>query len=343
MSSVEIRGACFGYGSSEVLTDLDLDVASGELVSLIGPSGCGKTTLLRLLAGFERPRAGTIALGGRIVADRATFTAPHRRRVAIVPQEGALFPHLDVAANIGYGLPRRSPDRAARVEELLDLVDLDGLGNRYPRQLSGGQQQRVALARALAPRPDVVLLDEPFAALDADTRRVVRRAVVEVLLAERATGVLVTHDRDEALSLATRTAVMIDGRVVQAGAPDEVYACPVDARVARLLGEATLVPVARAGDGIVECALGRLEVADDAPLGGGSGLQVLVRPEQLRLADDGVPARVVTSDFHGATSRVGVELADGTRLVMETPGAVQPRVGEAVTVSTTGAVHVLAG
>ncbi len=275
MTSVEVRGLSFGYDVEPVLRDVDVCTPDGTLLAVVGSSGCGKTTLLRVLAGFERPWAGEVRLGGEVVVGPGVDVALHRRRVGIVPQEGALFPHLSVADNVGFALARRDPGRAARVAELLVLAGLQGLGDRYPRELFGGQQQRVALARALAPRPRVVLLDEPFAALDPATRRGVRVAVREVLAEEGATAVLVTHDREEALSMADRVAVLDAGRVLQVGGPTEVYDAPVDAVVAALLGEVNLLPVDAP-----------LVLSGGAGHGSGGG-RAVVRPEQVAVAPDG--------------------------------------------------------
>jgi iron(III) transport system ATP-binding protein len=245
-ADVAVRGASLAanaltksFAATEVLRGLDLEVPAGTLTAVLGPSGCGKTTLLRLLAGFERPDGGTVRLGGRELAGPGVHVAAERRRIGLVPQEGALFPHLSVAANVGFGLPRRR--RAARVAELLELLDLGGLGKRRPDQLSGGQQQRVALARALAPTPEVILLDEPFDALDAGLRAQVRAEVRDALRRTGTTGLLVTHDQEEALSLADLVAAMRDGAIAQLAPPRVLYREPVDAEVARFVGEAVLL------------------------------------------------------------------------------------------------------
>ena len=304
------------YGSVVAVDGVDLDVRRSELLAVLGPSGCGKTTLLRLVAGFEQPDAGSISVDGRVVAEATTafghaarrFVPPERRRVGIVVQDHALFPHLTVAANVAYGLTgrRRDPERAKRVAEVLDLVGLSHLGERYPGELSGGQQQRVAIARALAPRPGVVLLDEPFANLDAALRARIRSEVAEILRTAGATVVLVTHDQEEALSLADRVAVMDAGRVVQVGHPAEVYRRPATAFVARFVGDAALV--AGTCDGTaVETPLGRLPVvADTAPTG---PAVAVVRPEAVRLtpAPEG-PARVVAATYFGHDQLVEVSI-----------------------------------
>jgi len=240
MADLTVRGVRKSYGPVRALDGLDLDVPAGALTAVLGPSGCGKTTLLRCVAGFERVDAGEILVGTRLVAGPRLHAAPERRRVAVVPQEGALFPHLSVAGNVAYGLSR-AQRRAGRVEEVLALVGLAGYGDRMPHELSGGQQQRVAVARALAPRPPLVLLDEPFSALDASLRAEVRHDVREALRADGATAVLVTHDQGEAMSEADQVAVMRAGRIVQAGSPGEIYGDPADAWVADFVGAAVLL------------------------------------------------------------------------------------------------------
>ena len=227
MRHVTVTGLGKAFGAHPVLAGLDLEVPAGSLTAILGPSGSGKTTLLRLLAGFERADAGTIGIGGVLVDGPGVHLPPERRRIGYVPQEGSLFPHLTVAANVGFGLPARRHGarqrRAGQVEALLETVGLAGFGRRYPHQLSGGQQQRVALARALAIEPAVVLLDEPFASLDAHLRASVRADVQEIFRRAGTTAVLVTHDQDEALSVADRVAALRDGRIAQCAPPDDLY------------------------------------------------------------------------------------------------------------------------
>jgi iron(III) transport system ATP-binding protein len=323
MASLTVRGVSKRYGSVAALDRLDLAVPAGSLTAVLGPSGCGKTTLLRCVAGFERVDAGEIAVGSRTVAGRGVHAAPERRRVAVVPQEGALFPHLSVTGNIAYGLSR-AQRRGGRVAEVLALVGLAGLGDRMPHELSGGQQQRVAVARALAPRPPLVLLDEPFSALDAGLRADVRRDVREALRADGATAVLVTHDQAEALSMADQVAVMREGRILQSGTPAQVYGQPVDAWVGDFVGEAVLLPAA-VRDGVAATALGDLTVAPPAlgdltvAAAGSDAGTVLVRPEQVEvLAAPGagaVTATVDRQDFFGHDALLALRLDDGTRVV----------------------------
>jgi iron(III) transport system ATP-binding protein len=314
-----VTGLAHAYEETAVLRAATLTVPAGTFAAVLGPSGCGKTTLLRLVAGFERPTAGSIAVGGRAVAGPGLHVAPEHRRVGIVPQEGALFPHLSVAGNVGFGLgrPGRRNGHGDRVAEVLDLVGLRDLADRMPHELSGGQQQRVAVARALAPRPALVLLDEPFSALDAALRAELRADVRAAVRADGATAVLVTHDQQEALSIADLVAVLRDGRVVQAAEPAELYRAPVDLGVGRFVGESIVLPgtVVDAG---VRTALGVLTVEGPVlPVDG--RVSVLLRPEQLHLerTDDdvdpstraGAAGRVLASEFQGADSIVSVELA----------------------------------
>ncbi|WP_326596421.1 ABC transporter ATP-binding protein [Streptomyces sp. NBC_01803] len=285
MTDLRITGLTKSYGGpgadEPVLRGLDLDVTSGDLTAVLGPSGCGKTTLLRVVAGFLRPDHGTVTLGGRAVTGTGVHIPPEKRAIGIVAQEGALFPHLSVARNVAFGLtalPRRQ--RQARAEEFLELVGLAGLGSRMPHELSGGQQQRVSLARALAPRPTLVLLDEPFNALDSALRAGLRDEVRAVLRTTGATAVLVTHDQQEALSVADRVAVLRDGKVAQHGTPQEIYRRPADPWVASFIGDAVLLPGQAAGR-TARTPLGDIPLTT-ATDGTGS---VLLRPEQLLLSD----------------------------------------------------------
>ncbi|HEY0636701.1 MAG TPA: ABC transporter ATP-binding protein [Pseudonocardiaceae bacterium] len=312
MSDLVVSGVTKSFGDHPVLLGVDLVVPSGTLAAVLGPSGCGKTTLLRIVAGFEQADAGTVSVGGRVVVAPGRSLPPERRRVGIVPQEGALFPHLSVAANVGFGLPR-GRRRDARVAELLELVGLAGHGERQPHQLSGGQQQRVALARALAPEPELVLLDEPFSALDTGLRASVREDVRTALRVAGATAVLVTHDQQEALSMATSVAVLQAGRVVQAAAPADLYCGPADLDVATFVGEAVVLPAVADEDGAL-CVLGRLPVRR-AARGEGS---VLLRPEQVVLGPPGagVPARVTTVRFFGHDALIDLTLPGSDVTVM---------------------------
>lgn len=314
---LRVVGLRRSYGATPVLRGIDLDVPAGALTAVVGPSGCGKTTLLRLIAGFDRPQAGTVAIGDRVVTGPSLLVAPERRRIGYVTQDGNLFPHLTVAGNITFGLPRRMRRARHRVDELLELVGLEAAyADRRPDALSGGQQQRVALARALASRPDLVLLDEPFSSLDAGLRASTRRAVVDALAASGATTLLVTHDQAEALSSAARLAVMRDGVIVQEGRPVDLYRRPTDRGVAAFLGEVV-----------------------DLPAGFTTGSGSIVRPEQLMLtdaADADVNAEVLRIDFFGAYADVRLRAPGEIVLTARCPGHLAPVAGDRVGVLLTG-------
>jgi iron(III) transport system ATP-binding protein len=235
---LSVRGLSKAFFGRVVLDSVDLTVPTGSITAVLGPSGAGKTTLLRIVAGFEDADAGTVTMRGTTLVDGSAGTPAERRHIGLVPQEGALFPHLSVGQNIGFGLPRRSQ---RRIDECLDLVGLAGMAPRRPHELSGGQQQRVALARALAPEPPLIVLDEPFSSLDAGLRAQVRDDVVAVLRRAGTTALLVTHDQQEALAVADQVAVLLDGAVAQAGQPEAVYRHPASLAVATFVGAAGTV------------------------------------------------------------------------------------------------------
>ncbi len=301
------------YGDLVAVDRVDLEVPRGSLTALLGPSGCGKTTVLRLVAGLLDPDEGTIEIDGHPVTGPGVAVAPERRNVGMVFQDYALFPHLDVARNVAYGLrglPRK--ERADRVASALSLVGLETLGERLPAALSGGQQQRVALARALAPEPDLILLDEPFSNLDASLRAAVREEVRAILHAAEQTAVFVTHDQEEALSLADEVAVMDRGRVHQVATPQTLYTAPATRFVAEFVGEADVLPGTRAGRYLVDTPIGRLPT--DRALRAGR-VTVVVRPEslELRRAEDGTGV-VTALSYFGHDQLVTVEVADGYHL-----------------------------
>lgn len=290
--------ACAGldkaYGPVMAVRGVDLHVAPGRFLALLGPSGCGKTTVLRLIAGFERPDRGRVELNGKTVAAPDHWVPTDKRRVGMVFQEYALFPHLNVADNIAFGL-KPGPERALRLKEILPLVGLDEVHDRMPQELSGGQQQRVALARALAPSPAVILLDEPFSNLDASLRNRVRQEMRRILRAAHVTALFVTHDQEEALSLADDVAVMIDGRILQCDPPERLYRRPASRRVATFLGDANFLPGTAHGQ-TAECALGTLAL--HAPHKG--SVELMCRPEDIVLEPcaEG-PAEVIDRTFFG--------------------------------------------
>jgi iron(III) transport system ATP-binding protein len=336
--ALEIRSLVVGYGAAPVLSGVDLMVPDG-LTAILGPSGCGKTTLLRAVAGFVTPTAGTIRVGGtEVVGGRHPIPA-RRRGLGYVPQHGALFPHLTVARNVAFGLPRPRRADTRRVREVLELVELPAdLAARYPHELSGGQQQRVALARALAPRPTVVLLDEPFSSLDASLREDTGRAVVRALRAAGAAALLVTHDQGEALSLADQVAVMMDGCFLQVASPGGVYLTPAEPRVAEFLGHAALICGSAHGNGSVSSALGDLRLRG-APAHG--PVRVAVRAEQVHVRPEGaegVSGVVVDTSFYGHDATVRVRLDSGEQLAARTPASEVPVAGDRVRIAVVGDV-----
>ena len=323
------------FGDVLAVDRVDLDVRRGEFLGVLGPSGCGKTTLLRMIAGFERPDGGGIEIDGRAVAGPRRQLPPEERRVGMVFQESALFPHLDVADNIGFGLQRRGRD--VRVAEMVALVGLAGLQRRMPHELSGGQQQRVALARALAPDPALILLDEPFNSLDATLRSQLRIEVREILRNAGATALFVTHDQAEALEISDRVAVMRAGRIEQISTPDELYLRPVNRFVAGFVGEANLLP-GEVRHGEVVTLVGRFRAANGA-LSDGVRAEVLLRPEQLhmlpvdRLSSAPRPEsvlRVVRRVFHGSEVHHVLRSADGLELEAATASSATIDIGTEV-------------
>ncbi|MBX0301174.1 ABC transporter ATP-binding protein [Cryobacterium sp. 1639] len=331
MSGVSVEDLRVGYGDAVVLDGITLTIPRGSLVAVLGPSGCGKTTLLRAIAGLLPATAGTIRVGDRLLSSARNTVPPEKRGIGWVPQDAALFPHLSVGENIGFGLPRGGRGgreaRRARIDELAAIVGLGGLTERAPSQLSGGQAQRVSLARALASRPDLMLLDEPFAALDPLLRSALRIEVAELLRSQQNTSLLVTHDQEEALSLADFIAVMRHGRILQWGTPAEVYERPASLWVAGFVGD-TVELDGRWSDGRAECAFGLLDAAyQDGPGVAepqeGASVRVMLRPEWLRVVDDrgdadptdtgarGVPATVTAIAYAGHDALVSVLLDSG--------------------------------
>lgn len=358
MTCLSLQSVHKHYGAVAALDGVDLTVAAGSRTAIVGPSGSGKTTLLRVIAGFEIADAGQVTLNEQLLGDGSVVVVPpHLRRIGIVSQDGALFPHLTVAENIGFGITHGTPYRAKRIAELLKMVELDhAMLARRPDQLSGGQQQRVALARALAQKPRLMLLDEPFSALDSGLRVSTRKAVAQLLSNAGVTTVLVTHDQAEALSFADQVGVMREGRLQQIGTPRDIYMHPNDPMIAEFLGEAIILDVELSG-GFAQSALGRIPVNDRSRRG---AAKIMLRPEQLSLTpvSDSVAPRDATStgqivdiDFSGALCTFAVRLLNTPLLHRDTrkPGDIlslrsssfnAPSLGATVKIVITGEAHV---
>ncbi|MBM6442097.1 MULTISPECIES: ABC transporter ATP-binding protein [Pseudomonas] len=353
MNALELHSISKSYGSHRALDNVSLSVPTGSRTVIVGPSGSGKTTLLRMIAGFEFPDTGRLSLNGQTLVDSTHEVPAHQRLIGYVPQDGALFPHMTVAANIGFGLASKGRERQERIAELMDSVALDArMADRWPHELSGGQQQRVALARALAQQPRLMLLDEPFSALDTGLRAAMRKLVARLLADAGVTTILVTHDQSEALSFADQLAVMRNGRLVQSGHPLDLYRYPEDEETALFLGDAVVMP-ARIEAGWAHCDLGRIPVNNHR---NNNSAQIMLRPEQLQLASiapnttevAGCNAVVTERDFSGNTCTLTVELqslnagdAPGRSLLVRSSGMYAPPTGSTVQVSTIGHAHVL--
>ena len=339
---LELTGIEKRFGATAAVEDFNLDAEKGEFISFLGPSGCGKTTTLRMIAGFERPTAGSIKVDGRVITEQP----PNRRNVGMVFQSYALFPNMTVADNVGFGLrvrKRPSDQIKRRVAELLDLIHLPDKADRYPYQLSGGQQQRVALARALAIEPQVLLLDEPLSALDAKIRVILRREIRQIQQNLGITTVYVTHDQEEALSLSDRIVVMSEGRIEQIGSPFQIYNFPQTAFVASFVGTLNVIEA-----GVVDAGGGRLSIGGQgvrasAPIAvsrDGGKATIALRPEMLSMGEKGgenrLAATVQDVTFLGSVVRIRVQPADGLVVSVDTfndPHLTVPTAGEQVTVS----------
>jgi iron(III) transport system ATP-binding protein len=338
MSVLSIRSLAKRYGTTAALVDFDLDIARGSRTAVVGPSGSGKTTLLRLIAGFEQPDSGEIVLDGETIATPAASVPAHRRNIGLVMQEGALFPHLSVVDNIRFGI-RREPGSEARALELLSLVELERtMACRFPHQLSGGQQQRVALARALARRPHLMLLDEPFSALDTALREQMREATTRVLAEANVATMLVTHDQDEAMNFADQLLVLREGRLVQAGRPRDVYAAPVDLATAQFLGPSIIID-GEVRDGLAHCELGPLALREDQRQPHGEA-KLMLRPEQLSLVPSPDGGSIVTSIRQaGSFVRITLSSPAGLPITLVTMARDLPPTGARVSVIVLGAAH----
>ena len=323
---IQCRGLSKSFGSDPVVDSVDLDVRAGEVLALVGPSGSGKTTLLRIIAGFETPDRGTITLGGKPAAGPGVWTPAEERRLGMVFQDYALFPHLTVAENVAFGLTGLDrSNKAHRVTEALRLVRLSGMSDRYPHQLSGGEQQRVAVARSLAPQPIALLLDEPFSNLDLQLREGLRQDVKEIFSSGGVTVVYVTHDQEEALFMGDTVAVIDGGSIRQSGAPEDVYHRPRSPFVASFLGMADYLPAVSAGEGL-DTALGKM-AAEEAV---GDGCQVMVRPDDVMLRSAGSGGTVSSRVFQGTHYLYGVTLPSGETVHSFQNHTVRYEIGESV-------------
>ena len=343
MSSLEISHLKVSLGNRLILDDLSFSLAEGQIAALLGPSGCGKTTLLRSIAGLIQPSDGTIRFGKQLVSLSSLVMPSHKRKIGYVPQEGALFPHLSVADNISFGLDRSvfTKDQIRQTtKEMLSLIGLQGYESRMPNQLSGGQQTRVALARALAIKPAIVLLDEPFSALDEALRDDLRSDVINLLRASKTTAILVTHDREEALVSADVVALMRAGKIVQQGSPEAVYSKPISPAIAVSTGDALVLDAQRLADGSTSYLFNPAAVGASSESG-----QIVIRPEEITidraLSATSPKGRISKIDYYGHDAMVTVEVA-GQSIKVRIPGPFDFLVGEEVGVHHTGPVRFFA-
>lgn len=331
-NTLELRGLSVAYDGPPVVSDVSLDLETGTIGCLIGPSGCGKSTLLRAIAGFEPVQHGEIWIDGRCVAAAGFSLPPEARRVGMVFQDFALFPHLSVADNLAFGI-RRLPRSARRdrVATLLELVDLTQAANLYPHQLSGGMQQRVALARALAPCPDVLLLDEPFSSMDASLREQLAREVRDVLRREGVTAVLVTHDQLEAFAMADRIGVLSKGTLRQWDSALGLYQNPADRFVASFIGQGVILPGSALPPRQVMTELGKTSTLRAHGLMRDAAMEVLIRPDDL-IDDPNAPCRatVIERSFRGGAYLYGLRLPSGNRVLALIPSQREYRLGETI-------------
>lgn len=332
MARVSLDRIQLAYDDLPIVHSLTLELAEGELGCLLGPSGCGKSSILRAIAGLLKPAAGQVRLGDLVASDTGTWVEPEARQVGFVFQDVALFPHLSVRDNVAFGLHRWKPaERDARIEELLQLVELSGLAARYPHELSGGQQQRVALARAMAPRPRVLLLDEPFSGLDAALKGQLVIDVRRILKTDGVTGIMVTHDRKEAFDFADKIAVLRDGALEQFDTPYRLYHEPNTLFVAQFVGAGDILEATSSGPNAIECALGCFELPAPHGLNDGDPVKLLVRPDDLIHDDDAaLKPLLVSKQFRGSHFEYRVRFEQGLELGCLAPSHHDHQIGEAV-------------
>ena len=332
MDALHLDAVVLGYGGKSVVSELSFALAPGEIGCLLGGSGCGKTTVLRAIAGFEPLQGGRIALNGHWVADANWQLAPERRQIGMVFQDYALFPHMTVAKNVGFGLREwNSVDKGRRIDEMLELVGLSDAGKRYPHQLSGGQQQRVALARALAPGPTVLLMDEPFSNLDVELRERLSIDVHNILKETGTTGLLVTHNQQEAFAMADRVGVMVDGQLQQWASPYALYHEPATRHIATFVGDGVFLPARVTGQNCVSFELGELCRIQPLDVALDSDVDVLIRPDDIQHDDRSpVRAKVLERVFRGAAFLYTLELPSGDRVLSLVPSHHNHAVGEMI-------------
>lgn len=345
MTSLSISHLSVKLGEREIISDLSFDLRQGEIASLLGPSGCGKTTLLRAIAGLIQPTGGTIRFGSQLVGVSSVVLPPNKRGTGYVPQQGALFPHLNVAKNISFGLDRELYTKkqiSEITEEMINLIGLPGFENRLPSQLSGGQQTRVALARALAIKPKLILLDEPFSALDAVLRDELRSEVVGLLRKLGSTAILVTHDREEALVSSDRVILMRSGRVVQDGTPEEVYEAPISPEIAASTGDVLVLGAQKLTDGQTRYPLSSSGIVE---IGSDTGY-VVIRPEEIQVSSnsvEGIEGSLIHIDYYGHDAMLTVEILNArTPIKARVVGPTQFVLGQKVYLKHIGPVRYFA-
>jgi len=325
---LKLHNIACAYGDQPVVQAVRFHLNAGEIGCLLGPSGCGKTTVLRAIAGFEAVQSGTIELGGQLLSRPGFSLAPEKRQIGMVFQDYALFPHLTVEGNIGFGI-RKHPERAQIVAELLELVGLSHEAKRHPQELSGGQQQRVALARALAPKPKLLLLDEPFSNLDAELRRRLAGEVRDILKARATAALLVTHDQDEAFAVSDQIGLIYQGHLEQWGTPQQLWQQPKTPFAARFIGQGYFIPATASGGKQAHSELGTVTTAQDWPAG--SSLNLLLRPDSLQLAPNSpLQARLLSKTFQGAGTLCRLQLTAGSILEALLPGCVEVAIGSSM-------------
>lgn len=344
MTSLEISHLRVSFNKKVILDDLSLSVAEGQIAALLGPSGCGKTTLLRSIAGLIAPSDGTIRFGKQLVSLSSLVLPSHKRKIGYVPQEGALFPHLNVADNIAFGLDRAvfTKDQIRQItKEMLSLIGMQGFDNRAPNQLSGGQQTRVALARALAIKPAIVLFDEPFSALDAQLRTDLRADVIDLLRAHNTTAILVTHDREEALVSADTVALMREGKIIQQGSPEQVYSSPISPAIAISTGDALVLRAFKLSDGTTSYILNtQKSLAQSVETG-----HIVIRPEEIKihrnLSSNSINGRIAKIDYYGHDAMIGINV-EHEYLQVRIPGPFDFSIGEQVALEHIGPLRFFA-